>query len=1654
MKRLFLRVSKTAISLCIVLVTLICMIPLSAAAAPAKDGYTLVPLQYGKAGIDVSSSFALTAPDKTSAEGIAAALSIDGQPPPIISQSGEKEFVVTPAVTLSSNSLYIFRLKRDGKADITWAFQTAERFQVTSSFPSNSATYVPKNSGIEITFSSEGYSPLDNYFSISPKVEGRFEYHKNTAVFVPKSLDYKTVYTVTIKAGIKLEGTGEQLAADYVFAFETEPAPDYRPGSSYDYFSFYDKYVELPTVEPPRVEYRAYHSGAALRPTPKINVYKFNSAEQAVNAVREILQVPNWSVYAKENSLIDTSALAKVATFEVAGLPRDAYYETLELPDKLSQGFYLIDAAYGDSRDQAIIQINDLPVQVVADGEKAIVWVNDIGTGGASAGASVVDRKTGKTYRTGTNGVAMIDRALATDGSERLDVTSTDGKTCVWLYAPGYSYYYYGGGYSISPGNANEAYWTLLQLDRTLFKSDDTVSFFGFAQDRKGAESIDNVTAVLTQGYYYGYYGARDILHRQIVPVQNGVYSDEIALPNLDVGTYCLTIYHGEIVLGSTYFTVRDYVKPPYRIDVASDKNAVFAGETVTFTAQAEFFEGTPVSELDISYHIYSTYYNGLVSPPNNGQEKTDINGKVEVSRATEAQDGWQGQWLVLFTAEATLPEIGKTARSASARVFINDISIETKAVRTGRDATLTVDANTITLDRINDGTAKHYNDYLDKPVTQKTISAVIRRVYYIKLVNGEYYDYIEKKVMPRYRYMQVTETIDSFDMATNADGRAEKRFTVPDREFESYYADITCLDGNGRSISRTVGIGRDYSEYYSNANANSYYLDGAKGSYDVGEQVELTLRRGTEKLAKGNFLFVNLQRGIQNYQSGSNPYSFRFTEKDIPNVVVNAYYFNGYNYQSGYTMNRSIRFDYSKNDLALTAATDKESYKPGDMCTITVTAKDLDGKAKEAGINISLVDEALFALQDYSVNTLAEVYSYVSSGLRFSSATHRTFTSSADEIDEDGPALMAPEAEMPATDGGSGGSDDTYLREVFKDTAVFGTVRTNGRGEATYTFKLPDNITSWRLTVSGVSNDLYAGNAVQNIIVTNPMFLSYTLNDEFLVGDTPTIGLNVYGTGLTGGETVTFEVWDESAPKVIYRASGAAFERVNIPLWEMKNEGANALVIKATVTGGASDAVRHQYQVLGTYREIDAAVYYDATTETRFETGSGGLTNITFTDRSKGAFLYELLNLRYAYGDRVERLLARREANRLLAENFPDLVLYEGKNSFDVKQYQRGDGGIAILPYADSDLATTVKLMPYIMDEVNTGALKAYLYDRYEGDNADNKMCALYGLAMLKEPVLLDLDNYSMLDGLAAKDAVYVALAYCALGEYETASEIYDGKIAPKLQNTAPYYRVYTGADRDDILEATSAATALAAALEKPEKDGLYRYCIDNYTTDILINVEKLFYIEREIAKRTDADASITYTLFGEEYTRELRNGASYTLRIPAQNMDAFKLTEVKGEVGAVSTYKKPMTEIGEVDSDVTVRRRYYKANESTASDTFEQGDLVRVQLWIDYSKKAINGSYCVTDYLPAGLEFVNGSAKISGATGFGYGHYRYCTVEGQKIIFYDYNGRFNRGYLYYYYARVVSPGTFRAEGTLVQNLNAKDVFTVGEDSLIAING
>ncbi len=74
-------------------------------------------------------------------------------------------------------------------------------------------------------------------------------------------------------------------------------------------------------------------------------------------------------------------------------------------------------------------------------------------------------------------------------------------------------------------------------------------------------------------------------------------------------------------------------------------------------------------------------------------------------------------------------------------------------------------------------------------------------------------------------------------------------------------------------------------------------------------------------------------------------------------------------------------------------------------------------------------------------------------------------------------------------------------------------------------------------------------------------------------------------------------------------------------------------------------------------------------------------------------------------------------------------------------------NGGIAILPYAEADIETTVNMLPLIKNEISTVSLSHYLQNAWYDRNVNEKGAVLYGLILLGEPVLQDLNTYARVE-------------------------------------------------------------------------------------------------------------------------------------------------------------------------------------------------------------------------------------------------------------------------------------------------------------------
>ncbi|NLV62221.1 MAG: Ig-like domain-containing protein, partial [Clostridiaceae bacterium] len=248
-----------------------------------RSGFLLTPVSFDATGIYTDTDFILKTQNDYTVDQIKEMLSLDGGNPIQVAENKQNEFLVTPENEFGPNSLCRFVLTTPENEPISWTFQTRRGFTVLGTLPAHQSSYVPVNSGIEIYFSHTGFANPEKYFEISPTVEGRFETSGYTAVFIPKKLEPATIYTVTVKKGLPLNGTDQKLAEDYVFAFETEP--EQTPGTIAKGTLYYtDILMEFPTNEAPLIPLYIYSATNSEKAVVSTKIYKYKNSGDFIEA--------------------------------------------------------------------------------------------------------------------------------------------------------------------------------------------------------------------------------------------------------------------------------------------------------------------------------------------------------------------------------------------------------------------------------------------------------------------------------------------------------------------------------------------------------------------------------------------------------------------------------------------------------------------------------------------------------------------------------------------------------------------------------------------------------------------------------------------------------------------------------------------------------------------------------------------------------------------------------------------------------------------------------------------------------------------------------------------------------------------------------------------------------------------------------------------------------------------------------------------------------------------------------------------------------------------------------------------------------------------------------------------------------------------------
>jgi hypothetical protein len=977
--------------------------PLVVSPAHAADNFTLEPTDADDLGVAPDSAYVLTSRDALATEEVRAALRVEPAVEFDLTPSGDRQWRLEPRAALLPNQNLRIELAAEHETGdgaratrlYSWAYQVKDSFKVLTSVPRDQATGVPTNTGIEFTFSHVGVETLGEHFSITPPVPGRFEAHGRTVAFVPTEyLRPATVYTVTLAAGLRPAGAEAGLAADYAVRFETAEVED---GAQRPMVHAVERLHEFAPDDAPA--FSVYEAFGADPAAVRVTVYDLGGTDAYLQALREWNERPWWSgAYGRYRR--DTSALREVAAYELPVADYGDGGKYLALPAPLPRGTYVIDIESAGGTDQVWAQVTELAAFVNVTATKTLVWVNDRATGLPAAGVTLTGEGAALSGRTGPDGLAVVETppTLREHEADELAgghpyVRLARGGDEVVLPLTGNDYYRGWGDYWVNRSVADR-YWRYLSTDRPRYQVDDTVHVWGVLKPRAGGTMGSEVTLALRkEGYRDYYYRPVDVWQSALALGADGSFTIDIPLRQLRPDYYALDLMAGGELLQRLYLNVEPYEKPAYDLSVTAARSHLFAGETVPVTVEAKFFDGTPAVGVQLTFTDDAGRQQPIV---------TDSAGRYTLDYQPSftgcGDDAWQcwpkGVYLSVRSSQA---ERGEISAFTQLNVFGPAVyaRADVKYPAAGA-AEVHFDFN-----RVDLAAAARGDGYGDTPAGGTEFDLTVTKTWYEAVEIGTRYDFVSKTTGKAYRYVQHEEAVER--LSGRADGAGEYVYRRAVEKDVSYQVRARYKDADGRQDSATAYLYHfDGNETWDGWPGNgAYQLDlGTDEPYGIGERVHVTMRRGREALPGGGgnrYLFMQYQNGLRAQAVADGPdYEFAFAPEHVPNVFLGAVWFNGRAYVSalpsdyGWFGSSMARADVGDRELRVDLSTDRAAYAPGDEAAISVRVTDAAGRPVAGSVNLSLIDEAYFAVADVGLpNPLGELYANVGSGSFFARQTH-----------------------------------------------------------------------------------------------------------------------------------------------------------------------------------------------------------------------------------------------------------------------------------------------------------------------------------------------------------------------------------------------------------------------------------------------------------------------------------------------------------------------------------------------------------------------------------------------------------------------------------------------------------------------------------------
>lgn len=1567
-----------------------------------EDKYELVALESDKQGLDKTSVFQLTSKEEINEAFIRDKLKIIPDQDYKIERLSSTIHNIIPSSDLKDDKIYQIRIN-DQDYNYSWAFQTKKKFEVEGTLPTDLSSFVPSNSGIEIYFTLSGLDDLDDFFEIKPQVEGKFIYKDKTAIFVPDKLEENLTYRVTIKKGYGLKDSGQKLEEDYSFTFNTKKQKYAQVYFDRPLTNIYENRVKV--IE-------AYVNNENLE--FDINIYQYDHADYFAASMNDFAETGKFFKDGPE----DIEGLSFLSSLKQK--PNIVYkYNNpkgiFELPD-LAKGYYLLEFSTDEGeKNYHFLQVNNMLVYYGIFTNQIVVMASDGADSKGIVDAGVVINGEHLGF-TDNNGMLIIEKDTSVYENKTISLRVEAKGFNDFVYADSlYFYdYYYRSQY--------EAYKYLryIDTDRPVYLPTDTINVWGFARHRDD-KSLNKVKIELVEA------NTGLVFDEKILDLTSiGTYQTEFEIKNATSEYFQINVYDNDLLISTKYISISKYTKPLYRVKGEFDKKFVYSGENINYKVNANFFDGNPLPGLEMNFGGFPTSYSGSIDYGQmDSSLKLNDKGEAVIKINTNIKsDSWRPVSIrtTLWNAKAEDKSVG---HMDTFEIFPHHEMVEIQQNDTDKPQNIDILLHELDISLYD---SKYYGGYeklRGKPLSGSVL-VTITESYYERYKKGEHYDYINKVNVIDYGFKHI-ENIVFNEMRDISDGYGS--IEIPDFNPQRTYkiaAEYMSERGPIREYTHVGTYYRFYERPY-------YYLELAddKESYRLNDNIKLNLmymEENVESSDKDKLILLIMRNGLLDYKiTDTTSLSFDFKEDYIPNVMINSIYFkNGYMYPVEFL--GSLYYDTTERQIHFEVTTDKEDYRPGQEVVLNIKTRDENNKPISADVNISVVDEAYFALFEKRVDTLNSLYQGTwNTGLNVS------YLSNID---------LGMDSGNGAERGGGGDNYDGF-RDEFQDTSIFKTITTDKNGNGQIKFILADNLTSWRITYQGISDKLYAGSGTKNISVSLPFFLDMIMGDEYLKDDKISASFRVFGKEAKESQEVNYEVKiisKETGKELKFAQTGIIGDYTNIEFGKL-NEGSYEIYAYAAYED-FEDGIKEEFRVLDSLVYFNNTTYYKLAEDTVLDKVYSNPV-ITLYNESRSDFYRSLDSILSAYGKRIDQTVCSMLAAKYINKYFEtDLYFNEDALIDEINRYERETtGGYSLFTYSSTDAEITAKLMNLTDDEYLRLKSRTYFKNILANPDYSSKISpALWGLATFKEPVLLTIYDLLESQELEIRDKIYLSLALAELGDLNSARKYYN-EFTENFKEAGDYLYFESGADENykyyENYELTALVSILGCKLQDYEtSDRLFKYIYNNPSRFTLSNFEQLIYIiNRDIMKLDeikDLFGQVTVSSEGKDKTYKLKLFDRESFSVTKDKIQDVKFKDIKGSIacrvealGNKDDLEKNRTDDFSIDISYSLK----DSNESQMS--YKHSDLVKVTIMPAFSPNVIEGNYEITYVVPAGFRFIELDRKWP----------FWVEEDGQKLrLFFYYNRQTFAAIPITFYMQAAQKGTYTVDYAVIkENLESR---------------